>query len=79
MQDWNSWLNSNETRKAIQLLRETEDDLKESIADGSHILEKDTNKIALDFTYSLGQLDGLRMAIQMIKDIKSLTEEDNGN
>jgi hypothetical protein len=74
--DWNSWLSSNETRTAIRLLSETAEEIKESITDGSHIQEKDTNKISLDYTYSLGQLDGLRMGIQMIKDIKEIIDEE---
>ena len=53
------------------------EELKDSVTNGSHIQEKDTNKIALDFTYSLGQIDGIREAIEMIKDISSIGEEEN--
>lgn len=76
MNDWNSWLNSSETRAAIKILNEAVEELKESVTNGSHIQEKDTNKIALDFTYSLGQIDGIREAIEMIKDISSILEEE---
>lgn len=76
MNDWNCWLNSNETRTALRILKETIDELRDAITDGSHIQEKDTNKIALDYTYSMGQLDGLRMGIEMIVEIKELTKEE---
>lgn len=70
MNDWNLWLNSNETRTAVKILNEAVEELKDSITNGSHIQEKSTEKISLDYTYSLGQIDGIREAIQMIKDIK---------
>ncbi len=52
------------------------------ITDGSHIQEKSTGKIALDYTYSLGQLDGMRTVINIIEDIKDIVnemEENRGN
>ncbi len=80
MQDWNLWLNSNETRTAIKILNETTEELSELISNGSHIQEKSIDKIALDYTYSLGQLDGMRTVIQMLKDIKDIVEEnENGD
>lgn len=82
MFDWNSWLGSSETRKALKILRETTEELRDLITDGSHIQEKQTGKIALDYTYSLGQLDGMRTIISMIEDIKDIvneTEENRGN
>ena len=77
MQDWNCWLGSNETRTALKILKETTEELAELISNGSHIQEKSIDKIALDYTYSLGQLDGMRTVIQMIRDIKELVEEDS--
>lgn len=50
--------------------------MKEAITDGSHLQEKDVNKISLDYTYSLGQLDGMRSAIEMIRDIKDHVDEE---
>lgn len=41
--------------------------------------EKDANKISLDFTLALGQIEGLRMAVDTIKDISSIVEEDINN
>lgn len=80
MNDWNLWLGSNETRNALRILNEAAEELKEAITDGSHLQEKDVNKISLDYTYSLGQLDGVRKAIEMIKDIADLVEgEESGN
>ena len=82
MHDWNSWLGSNETRKALKILKETTEELRDLITDGSHIQDKQTGKIALDYTYSLGQLDGMRTIINMIEDIKDIVnemEEDRGN
>ena len=55
------------------------DELAELIVNGSHIQEKSTDKIALDYTYSLGQLDGMRTAIGVIKEIKELVEQENEN
>ena len=75
--DWNLWLDSSETRTAIRILNETAEELIELITDGSHIQEKSTDKISLDYTYSLGQLEGLRVAIQMIKDIKEKVKEED--
>jgi hypothetical protein len=74
--DWALWLNSNETRTALKLLSEATEELKEAITDGSHLQEKDVNKISLDYTYSLGQLDGMRSAIEMIRDIKDHVDEE---
>jgi hypothetical protein len=74
MNDWNLWLNSSETRTALDLLRRTVRLLEQNITDGSHIQEKSTEKIALDFTYSLGQLDGMRTLIDIILDIEEEIE-----
>lgn len=38
-------------------------------------MEKNTGRIALDYTYSLGQLDGMRTIIDMIEDIASIVDE----
>ena len=61
----------------LKNLKETTEELRDLITDGSHIQEKSTGKIALDYTYSLGQLDGMRTVIGMIEDIKNLVEEEN--
>lgn len=66
MNDWNLWLNSNETRATIQSINEAIEELREFITNGSHIQEKDAGKIALDYTYSLGQLDGMKTVVEMI-------------
>ncbi len=76
MNDWQLWLNSNETRTAIQILNEAMEELREFITNGSHIQEKSIEKISLDYTYSLGQLDGLREAIKMIIDIADIVDEE---
>lgn len=46
------------------------------MTNGSHILEKDPNKIALDYSYSQGNVDGILDAIEMIEDIASIVEEE---
>ncbi len=61
----------------LKLVRETAEELRDLITDGSHIQEKNTGKIALDYTYSLGQLDGMRTVIEMIEDISSIVEENS--
>lgn len=79
MEDWHVWLSSDNTRTALRALKEATEELKNMITDGSHIMEKSTGKIALDYTYSLGQLDGMRTVINMIEDIKSTMEEHDGD
>ena len=79
MEDWRMWLSSDNTRKVLKTLKETTEELRDLITDGSHIQEKSTGKIALDYTYSLGQLDGMRTIIGMIEDIQSIVEESNDN
>ena len=79
MIDWHLWLSSTETRKTVKILKETAEELRDLITDGSHIQDKDTGKIALDYTYSLGQLDGMRTVIGMIEDIKSIVESEEDN
>lgn len=77
MNDWNMWLGSNETRTAVKFLKEVTEELRDLITDGSHIQIRDTGKIALDYTYSLGQLDGMRTIIEMIENIKdNLNDEE---
>lgn len=75
----NCWLNSDETRLAIRYLNEDLQDLKEVITNGSYLQDKSVEKISLDYTYTLGQIDGLTMAIELIKDISSIVEEDSDN
>lgn len=81
MNDWQSWLSSSETRTAIKILNETTEELRELVTNGSHIQDKSIEKISLDYTYSLGQLDGLREAVRMILEIADIVDEeiDNGN
>lgn len=74
MNDWNLWLGSNETRTAIRILKEATEELRDLITDGSHLQEKRIDSVALDYTYSVGQLDGMRKVISMIEDIE---EEDS--
>lgn len=58
------------------MLSEFTEELKEAITDGSHLQEKDTGKISLDYTYSLGQLAGMKRAIEIMKDISSILDEE---
>lgn len=79
MQEWNLWLSSNETRTALKTIKEATEELRDLITDGSHLQEKSTGKIALDYTYSLGQLAGMRTVIEMIEDIAAIMEDQNGD
>lgn len=72
----NYWLNSDETRLVIKYLNEDLAELKEIITSGTYLQDKSTEKISLDYTYSLGQIDGMKMAIDMIKDISSIVDEE---
>lgn len=79
MEEWNMWLSSGNTRAVLKTLKESTEELRDLITDGSHIQEKSTGKIALDYTYSLGQLDGMRTVINIIEDIALIMEESNGD
>lgn len=81
MQEWNSWLNGGNIKVVVKEINELIEEIREVVTNGSLLQEKDASKIAIDFTLSLGQIEGLRMAIDTIKDIKSIveSEEDNGN
>lgn len=76
MSDWSLWVNSKETRTVLAEINSLANEIKEIITDGSHLLEKDTQKISLDYTYSMGRLDGLREALEAIDDLVT-TKEDN--
>jgi len=79
VEEWNIWLSSGNTRAVLKTLKESTEELRDLITDGSHIQEKSTGKIALDYTYSLGQLDGMRTVINIIEDIALIMEESNGD
>lgn len=51
--------------------------LKEAVTNGSLLQEKSSEKISLDYTYTLGQIEGMNTVIEMIKDAPSYLEEDN--
>jgi len=73
------WLSSGNTRAVLKTLKESTEELRDLITDGSHIQEKSKGKIALEYTYSLGQLDGMRTVINIIEDIALIMEESNGD
>jgi len=68
LDNWSAWLNSSNTIAALRKIKEATEELRDLITDGSHLQEKSTEKIALDYTYSLGQLDGMRTVINMIEE-----------
>ncbi len=71
MNDWRSWLGSNETRTLVKTLKEETTDLIDEMTNGSHLQEKSIEKIALDFAYTSGVLDGMRRAIKTIEEIEN--------
>jgi DNA helicase TIP49 (TBP-interacting protein) len=73
----NCWLNSNETRLVVNRIKEASEEIKEIVSDGTLLQEKSAEKISLDYTYALGQVEGLRMSIQLIKDISSILDEES--
>lgn len=73
MNDWNLWLSSNETRTALRILEDTTNELKDLITSGAHMIEKKADSIALDYTYSIGQLDGMKTLINMLHNMKDET------
>jgi len=76
MNDWDMWLHSSETRTLLKLFKKESEEIAEDITNGSHLQEKSIEKIALDFSYSSGFLDGIRKAILMIKEIKEYSDGD---
>mgnify|MGYP001615719393 CR=1 FL=1 len=79
MEEYGAWLQSECTRSVIKSINELIEEIKEVVTNGSLLQEKDTSKISLDFTLALGQIEGLRMAVDTIKDIKSILEEHDGD
>lgn len=78
MEEYGPWLQSECTRMVIRAIEELIEEIKEVVTNGSLLQEKDTSKISLDFTLALGQIEGLRMAVDTIKDIKSIIEDLEG-
>lgn len=79
MEEYGVWLQSGCTRLVVREIDKLIEEIKEVVTNGSLLQEKDTSKISLDFTLALGQIEGLRMAVDTIKDVKSIVEESNGN
>lgn len=82
MEEYGVWLKSECTRLVVREIDKLIEEIKEVVTNGSLLQEKDTSKISLDFTLALGQIEGLRMAVDTIKDVKSIledSEEGNGN
>lgn len=49
-------------------IKEAIEELREFITEGSYIQDKNIEKISLDYTFTLGQIEGLRLAIDLIKE-----------
>lgn len=80
MNDWNSWLNSSETRQAIKLLNEELKEVEQTVVNGSLLLHDSADKIAVDYAHKVGAVDGIKKAIMLIKDIKEyLTKDEEDN
>jgi hypothetical protein len=77
--DWNLWLGSRETRQALKLLNEELKEIKGSVVNGSLLLHDSADKIAVDYAHKVGAVEGFERAIQMIKDIKDLTKDEEEN
>ncbi len=74
MSDWHLWLNSSETRAKLKSLDELREEIRTAITDG-FTQEKSIEKISLDYTYALGQLEGTQMAIAMIVEEESNSDQ----
>lgn len=79
MNDWNLWLNSQETRIAQKIIKIKSEELQESIASGFMLQHDQPSKIAVDYAHKVGVLEGINEVLRLIKDIKeeadSLEEE----
>lgn len=74
MNDWNTWLNSNETRTALKLLSEASQSVVDDITDGSLLIDKPN--LSVEYAKAMGVLEGIRETIYIIKDIERLTKEE---
>lgn len=77
--DWNMWLNSSETIIAIEVLEDTLKEVESMVVDGYLLQQTTADKIAVDYAHKVGIVEGIRKAIQSIKDISTIVEESNGN
>lgn len=59
----------------LRELNNLTEEIREVVTNGSLLQERSTGKIALDFTLSLGQIEGLKMAIDTIRDIQFIVDE----
>lgn len=75
MNDWNLWLGSRETRRALKILEEELNELESNVINGSLLLHDTADKIAVDYAHKVGAVEGFRRAFQMIKDLPK--EEEN--
>lgn len=67
--DWLSWLNSNETRAFLDLLKGKQKELQEGIVSGFLLQHDQVDKIAVDYAHKVGVLEGLSEAIKTIEEI----------
>lgn len=77
MEDYGVWLNNGCTKILFREINNIIDEIKEVVTNGSLLQDKDVSKISLDYTLALGQIEGLQMAVDTIKDIKTIVEESN--
>lgn len=70
MNDWNLWLNSRETRIALNLLNEELKELEQSVISGALLLHDSADKIAVDYAHKVGVVEGMAQAIRLIKESK---------
>lgn len=68
MIDWRSWLNSKETRLVLKKIEEQIDELVQTATDGTLLIERSTDKISLDYTLAVGQIEGMRAVIDLIEE-----------
>lgn len=79
MNDWNLWLSSRETRKALQILSEELKELEGSVVSGSLLLHDTADKIAVDYAHKVGAVEGFMKAIQTLKDLPKEEESEDVN
>ena len=75
MNDWQLWLNSNETRTAIKYLKKELYELERVIIDGYLLKHEQADQIAVDYAHKVGAVEGYGQALQNIKEIESLIKD----
>lgn len=77
MNDWNSWINSSETRTALRILKEELLEQEQNVIDGYLLQHSSADQIAVDYAHKVGAIQGFKEAIEVLIDIRNRVEEED--